>query len=364
MNIKLFYRPNESDLETDRLIEKHLLGQERVEMFLRSIEAMLHFLKAFSLDVKELDIDGFRKRLEDLNRRFASDEKPKRTELHFEHQKDKILHFIEAQHKYIADRENELRDIIDLLTKAMANLDIENRDFYHRVYDQSEKMENITRLDDIKRIKTALKHEVSQMRQIVDQKKTQDRQKVQKLASQVDTLRQELEKTRTRSMTDSLTSVSNRQAFDDTLADLIERSRVMNTSFSLMMLDIDDFKQINDTHGHLIGDRVLVAFCQKCRQFIRGDDFIGRYGGEEFVIILPGAGWRDALKKGRQICDGIASTRYATCSDQKDDYLGMTVSIGVTAVRKNDTAEDVIERADKALYKAKRAGKNRAVAIH
>ncbi len=363
MSIKLFYRPSDTDLETDQLVEKMTGFEERCEAFLRAIDAMLHFMKSFALDVKELETEDFKNRLDELNQKFTADEKPRRIELHFEHQKNKILHFIEQQHDYIADREKELRDIIDLLTKAMANLDVENRDFYQRVYDQSEKMEQITRLDDIKRIKSALEHEVAQMREIVEQKKQQDHRQVQKLACQVDSLRQELEKTKTKSMTDSLTGVSNRQAFDDSIGDLIERSRVMNTTFSLLMLDLDDFKQINDTHGHLMGDRVLVAFCQKCRQFIRGDDFIGRYGGEEFAIMLPGAAWRDALKKARLICEGIAAARYATCGEQKDDYLSMTVSIGVTAFKKNDTAEDVIARADKALYKAKRNGKNRAVAI-
>jgi diguanylate cyclase len=144
---------------------------------------------------------------------------------------------------------------------------------------------------------------------------------------------------------------------------MIERSRVMNNEFSLLMLDLDDFKKINDTHGHLIGDRVLVAFCQKCRNSIRGDDVLARYGGEEFAIILPGANLKNSLKKGRQICDAVSSARYATSSNQNDDYLSVTVSIGVTLFKKEDTAETIIGRADKALYKAKRSGKNCVVAI-
>jgi diguanylate cyclase len=358
MSIKLFYRPTDSELELEQLVEKSLLLQEKSDTFLRSIDALLHFLKSFAIDVKEIHSDQFKERIDDLNNHFTGDERPNRIELQFENQKDQILSFIEHQHNYITDREKELRDIIDLLTKAMANIDVENRDFYNRVYDQSEKMEKITRLDDIKKIKTALAHEVSQMREIVDIKKDQNRRQVQLLAGQVDSLRQELEKTRTKSMTDGLTGVYNREAFDDTLAELIERSRVMNSSFSILMLDLDDFKQINDTYGHVIGDRVLMAFSQKCRESIRGDDYIARYGGEEFVILLPGANFKNAIKKGRQICDAIACARYTTSTEQNDDYLCVTVSIGVTASNKNDTPETAIERADKALYKAKRNGKN------
>jgi diguanylate cyclase len=104
-----------------------------------------------------------------------------------------------------------------------------------------------------------------------------------------------------------------------------------------------------------------MAFTQKCRDCVRGDDYIARYGGEEFAIILPGANLKNALKKGRQICDAVSAARYATNTDREDAYLRMTVSIGVTVFQKDDTPESAVERADKALYKAKRNGKNCAV---
>jgi diguanylate cyclase len=364
MKPKLFSRPANKDAPAEQSAQSIDLLKEKTDAFLRAIEAMLFFLKSFALDLSEIQSDSFKALIDDLAQKFSSPENPKRIELQFEHRKDDILNFIQQQHKYIADRENELRDIIDLLTKAMASMDVGNRDFYQRVYDQSEKMEQITLLNDIKKIKSALQHEVKQMCGIVDQKKDQDRRQIQQLAGQVDSLRQELEKTKAKSMTDGLTGACNRQAFDEALTDLMTRSRVMNNNFSLLMMDMDDFKKINDTYGHLIGDRVLVAFCQKCRQSIRGDDVLARYGGEEFAILLPGANLENALKKGRQICDAIASARYQVSgSDQNGGCLSATVSIGVTLFKKEDTPEAIIERADKALYKAKKGGKNRVVAM-
>jgi diguanylate cyclase len=364
MSIKLFYRPTPTELEADQLIRRIERLDDRTQMLQRTIDVLLHFLKTSVFDdIAEIDSKGFKANLDDLARQIASVERPKRIELHFEQQKDKLLAFIEHQKLYIADREKDLRDIIELLTKAMANLDVENRDFYRRVYDQSEKMEQITRLDDIKKIKSALQHEVDQMREIIDMKKDQDKRQVKHLAGQVEALRQELQMARAKSMTDGLTGVYNREAFDASLAEYIERSVVMNSGFAMLMLDLDDFKSINDTHGHLIGDRVLVAFAQKCRGSIRGDDIIARYGGEEFTILLAGANLRNALNKARQICGMIASTRYATCDgNREEDFLSVTVSIGVCVYKKGDTSESLISRADKALYKAKRSGKNRAVA--
>jgi diguanylate cyclase len=238
---------------------------------------------------------------------------------------------------------------------------VENRDFYQRVYDESEKIIEITRLDDIKKIKNALKQEVEQMREVIDVKRDQENRQMRLLVGQVDMLRNELEKAREKSVTDALTGAYNRLAFDEYITEKVDRYAMAKESFSILMLDLDNFKTINDKFGHPIGDRVLVAFSQKCRLTIRGDDFLARYGGEEFVIILPGANLGNALKKARHICETVASARYAVGNDSTNDYLSVTVSIGVSSIKKGDTAESLIARVDKALYEAKRKGKNRAV---
>jgi diguanylate cyclase len=362
MSLKLFYRPTNEELELDALIQQSTHLQEKSDFYQRVITDLLHFLKTFTLDVEEIKSDAFKEELVELNEQFKSLTKAKHVELHFERQKQSIVNFINRQQSYIRDREKELRDIIDLLTKAMANLDVENRDFYQRVYDQGEKMEQITLLDDIKKIRSAIQREVSQMREIIDRKKDQDRRQVQQLSGQVECLRLELEKVKTKSMTDGLTGVRNRQAFDETLVLQIEKAHQSKERFSLLILDLDDFKLINDTYGHIMGDRALAAFAQKCRDCIRKDDFLARYGGEEFAIILSGANLRNAHDKARQICNAVASARYAAGEGHKEKYLSMTVSIGVSTFKNGDTSESIIARADKALYKAKSSGKNCAMA--
>jgi len=335
--------------------------QDRLDGLLRITNTLFDFLRGFVLDLKELKPDRFRSQLDKLNKLIGSDEKIKKIELGFERQKGFINEYIERQKKYVAERERELRDIIDLLVNAMTDLNTENREFYRRVHSQSEKIEKISHLDDIKRIKNALRHEVEQMRDIVDLKADQDKRSIDILAQQVEQLRNELEKARTKSMTDPLTGVYNRQALDEYLDEKVKRASRLGEEFALLMLDIDDFKKINDTYGHLIGDRVLMAFAGKCRQTIRSDDFLARYGGEEFVIILEGAGYRNAMKKAKQICETVASAKYTTDQNHSGQYLSITTSIGVTVFRKNDTAESLLERADQALYAAKQKGKNRAV---
>jgi diguanylate cyclase len=174
-------------------------------------------------------------------------------------------------------------------------------------------------------------------------------------------LQQELEHVRAKSMTDGLTRAFNREALDQHLSSKIEAMKTIKAGFCLLLLDLDDFKSLNDTYGHLIGDRMLMAFSQKCRSLIRGDDFFARYGGEEFAIVLNNINLRDGLMKASDICKTVAAARYATDENQADNFLSMTVSIGVTPVNRSDTVESLIARADKALYDAKRKGKNMAI---
>ncbi len=335
--------------------------QSRLEGILRVTDLLFDFLRAFVLDLKELDPQKFRHQLDQLNSLIGSDENIRKIELGFERDRDSISQYIELQKRCVAEREKELKDIIELLVKAMTNLNTENREFYQRVHAQSEKIEKISNLDDIKRIKRALRYEVEQIREIVDLKADQDKRSIDILAQQVEQLRTELEKARAKSMTDPLTGVYNRQALDQYLDERISRASTADRNFALLMLDIDDFKKINDNYGHLIGDRALMAFAGKCRQAIRSDDFLARYGGEEFVIILEGATFRNAMKKAKQICETVAAAKYTTDREQKGEYLSITTSIGVTVFRKNDTPQTLLERADKALYTAKQKGKNRAV---
>lgn len=335
--------------------------QERCDMFLRSISTMLDYLQAFALEIEEIQPERYKEDIQELGETFQSTERPKRLELAFEDKKPHIEAFIERQRNYLKDREQELRDIIDLLAKAMANLNIENREFYQRIHLQGDKFIDISGLDDIKKIKSALQNEVEQMREIVHLKQDQEKRQIHHLASQVDALQNELESAKAKAMTDGLTGIYNRQALDEYLAERVERSQAGSGDFSVLMIDIDNFKQINDKYGHVIGDRVLVALAQKCRGLIRGDDFVARYGGEEFTVILEGTQFRNAVKKAQQICVAIASVRYAVSETQNDDYLTMSVSIGVSQCKKGDTCETLIDRADKALYEAKQKGKNRAI---
>ena len=347
--------------DTTNTVEKLKNCEEKRQFFLQTIRALLVFIQNFSMDLDELEAAAFKDGIRKLSDTFVSDAKPKTIQPIFEKQKKQIIAYIQRQKDYLHDSKKELKDVVDLLTQAMVNLDTDNQTFNAKMIAQSDKFEKITLLDDIKKIKYALTNEVTVLRDTLKEKEFRDRRRIEKLSAKVSHLDQELRQVKQASMMDGLTDIYNRKTFDRFVQDLVERNMISKTPFSMLMVDIDDFKRVNDTYGHQVGDRVLVAIAQQCAKFIRGDDMVARFGGEEFVIILLGASLRNATKKAKQISKEIAATRYALDGAMAGQVLSVTVSIGVSAYRHGDRVATVTERADQALYRAKRKGKNKAV---
>ena len=157
---------------------------------------------------------------------------------------------------------------------------------------------------------------------------------------------------------DGLTGCVNRSSTDDLLAHLLERGRREGSPVSFAMLDLDHFKQINDQYGHQSGDAALRTFASEVRGRLRGSDVLGRMGGEEFGLILPATDEPGALRLLEQIRAAVAGLKVQSRDGRE---FGMTVSAGLVVVASNSglTADRVYARADKALYQAKHAGRNR-----
>lgn len=155
---------------------------------------------------------------------------------------------------------------------------------------------------------------------------------------------------------DDLTGIWNKRYFRRQLPHEIERARVYNLPLSLLMFDVDDFKQINDGFGHTIGDVVLSELCGAVRETIRPPDFFVRFGGDEFAVVLPHTDLSGAAAVAERI---LAKVRQLTIPTDEEGSIRCSVSIGVAHYRSGESATDLIRRADERLYDAKRAGKNR-----
>ncbi|HET9908011.1 MAG TPA: sensor domain-containing diguanylate cyclase, partial [Anaerolineales bacterium] len=156
--------------------------------------------------------------------------------------------------------------------------------------------------------------------------------------------------------TDPLTGLHNRRSLFEFSRVEFSRAHRLNRPICCMMLDLDHFKQINDTYGHPAGDDVLQEFARRCKSSIREIDLIGRYGGEELMIILPETNLATALQIAERICDVVAEQPIKA----QDGEINCTVSVGVAEKDENTThLETLIARADQAMYIAKHKGRNR-----
>jgi diguanylate cyclase (GGDEF)-like protein len=158
------------------------------------------------------------------------------------------------------------------------------------------------------------------------------------------------------SIRDPLTKLYNRRFMDESLRRELLRARRSQTPVSLILLDLDNFKLINDEYGHDVGDRVLIMLAHQLNKSVREEDFVYRYGGEEFVMVLPGASLEIARERAEQACVAVRGMRV----DTDQGPLHVTISAGVATYPEHAVDhEQLIVQADKALYAAKESGRDR-----
>ncbi|MBU1195460.1 MAG: GGDEF domain-containing protein [Proteobacteria bacterium] len=210
-------------------------------------------------------------------------------------------------------------------------------------------------------------NDFNEMKDIVDQmlietkellnsgKRLQSRMKIS--SEDLKQLQQELEKSQQEAQTDVLTSLINRRGLEKRLELERIRARQNNSSFSIIMVDIDHFKTVNDTHGHLVGDSLLKSIAQLLKTHLRKNDIAARYGGEEFLILLTETGIDGAMAVGEKIRKALSAKEWKV-KDTGKSMGKITVSMGVALYRLNEPEKDLIKRVDDALYLAKKKGRN------
>ncbi|MBV1932704.1 MAG: GGDEF domain-containing protein [Porticoccaceae bacterium] len=177
---------------------------------------------------------------------------------------------------------------------------------------------------------------------------------MQAMGSEIEGLQIQIHEKQVANVTDALTGVANRGGFDRQIADEIARCQRIKYPLSVMFIDIDKFKEVNDSYGHNAGDTVLKAVAAVIRKRVRETDYVARYGGDEFVLLLPNTGINDAGRVGNELLEMMGKTGFRGGGKS----VNVTLSIGVAQYKGDETAESVLERADRALYRVKQAGRN------
>ncbi|CAA7624228.1 GGDEF domain-containing protein [Magnetospirillum sp. UT-4] len=185
-------------------------------------------------------------------------------------------------------------------------------------------------------------------------------ERLENSSGEIARLREDLDQLKREATTDALTGIANRKLFDVSLREAALEAQEDRKFLSLMMVDIDFFKQFNDTHGHMVGDQVLKLVARTIQDCVRGKDTAARYGGEEFAVVLPETGLKDAIQVADTIRRTVASRKIM--NRRSGQLLGqVTLSIGVAEYDFGEPLGGFVHRADEALYLAKRQGRNRVL---
>jgi diguanylate cyclase len=182
--------------------------------------------------------------------------------------------------------------------------------------------------------------------------------KISSYGDEIVELKIELEKNKKDALIDPLTGIANRRRLEQVLGELLKDMESIQGHLSVLLGDIDDFKEINDNLGHAIGDQVLKLVAHAFAANLKHGDFVARWGGDEFAAILPHISPENATVVAERVRDTIASKSIRK-KNSKETLGKVTMSFGIASIEANDTVDSLVERADKAMYRAKKTGKNK-----
>ncbi|MBW1646090.1 MAG: GGDEF domain-containing protein [Deltaproteobacteria bacterium] len=243
--------------------------------------------------------------------------------------------------------------VINAVSNIINQLDNSTSAHNKSLENHQHKLAGMQKVVDLVELKKLINEEIGKIRESnvsLQHKLTEAQQTVKSLQSQ-------LSQITNLATIDELTGLYNRRALFSRLVEEHSRVERYEEIFSLLIIDIDDFKMINDTYGHQAGDAILRNLAKFLKGNLRTSDFIARFGGEEFIAILPATNLEKARKVGEKIRFMLAKKIF---EDKKTQVkIKLTVSIGLSLCTRGDTVDDLIKRADDALYLAKNSGKNR-----
>lgn len=260
----------------------------------------------------------------------------------------------------ILDARNALKSLVGMVIGGLEQLSAATGDYQHHIREHTSALLASEDINEINQILGEIieqsKGVETRTRHLLDELNTA-RQEAEAAEHRIQTLEKELEEVSQLLQVDPLTGALNRRGMEEAFTKEFSRSERLQSPFSIGLIDVDHFKQINDTHGHDLGDEVLKYLVRIFMASLRPTDTLARLGGEEFVVLLPDTDIDKAEMAIARLLKSLAHTPFSSERTQ----LKITFSAGVTAWDTHESMDDIIDRADKAMYMAKKGGRNRVV---
>lgn len=260
---------------------------------------------------------------------------------------------MDSESQAIRETSERARAALSKLMELLESVGTETNRYGDKLTGMSGELDQPLGIDDLRAMLAALAAETATIAERQSRLQTQLFDASQQLAE----MRINLESARREAMTDGLTGIANRKGFDRALLDAAQEVEEAGGALSLLMLDVDDFRRFNETHGHLVGDHVLRLIARAMIDTIKGRDTAARCGGEEFAVVLPFTTLENARLVAEQVRTAVGSRKIVN-RNRAADYGSVTLSIGCAQRREEEPLTDFIRRADQALKVAKRNGRN------
>jgi diguanylate cyclase len=331
-------------------------AQARLKARVEAVMGLLHVAREHAIDSPSLFSARFKGEISDIINLYQ-------TQISIKEEVDlgpRSAHLVAGQRQlereYIAAKEEELKAIINFIADEIRGSAQENEQFSTEMLTSLAELNRAVDISDIRQIRLRISEEALAISRHLERKKQSDARRVRELEEQVSILYAQLGTVEMESKTDGLTALYNRQAFDQQIRTEVSFAKRLGRPLSLILLDIDHFKDINDTLGHQVGDEVLEHLANLLiKEFFRKTDYVARYGGEEFAVIVSQSELEAAVKAAQRLVARVAKRTAATCSGPVE----LTISAGVTQYAPNESADSLIERVEGALVEAKNEGRNR-----
>lgn len=250
------------------------------------------------------------------------------------------------------DQRTQIANLLATIRETVSAVSGNEDSLQHTLVESAERFERIATVGTLQEMQALLVNEVSTLRRVAAERRALWEQTTEQFRTRLAHLESRLDHTRREAAADPLTNIANRRAFDEALRARLQPSQ---PSFVMAMIDIDDFKLINDRCGHATGDQVLVAVATALTGNLRKDDLVARLGGDEFAVLATGM----ALRQAESLFAAVGRHVRNACRLLVHDGMTSTISIGLAECSAGETADSLQRRADMALYDAKRAGKGR-----
>lgn len=335
-------------------------------MALDTLAGILRSMAEFALDQDGVDIATFRASAEAWAKHVTlatappglpeDDGKARKGKREWEGVRRFVRDYLQASAKRVGEVTTDLRQVIWVFIRNISQAFAADEAVDGRLLVQLGRLETLVEGNATADLKREVLDAVGMLKSIISERSERHAKQMQMLGAQVRSLGHELESARKESETDPLTRIANRKAFDEYLARSVEMHKAFGDSMVMLIVDVDHFKSVNDTYGHITGDEVLRQIADALiKVFLRKKDFVSRLGGDEFAVILRETRLADARTLADRVLSRIRSLLIATSNEQT---IEVTVSIGLAQIREGDDEKAWFERTDRGLYAAKEAGRN------